>query len=404
MKWLIVVDKYLPEIMGGNVIYVERFIKALNESGHQVALLMATNKTDAPEYEKIDNVEIHRVYNKKGTVGPLRFRNRKLLTQKLQELLQNNQYDIVNTHTACLLTLNFLRERKKKYNFKLISTFHAVTTYEIIFDFKKYLTFQAFDLQEIITFPLKTILMYIYEYFTLKTTDSVVVMSEYVKGTIKSFFGNKFLDKVLVTGIGVTQSEYPQISKEEAREKLNLNKDETIFITVRRLAPRMGLLNLIKAFSQVKNENSRLLIIGKGELYSRLDKLIKKLKLENKVKILGFVDNENLNYYYCAADCFILPTEQLEGFGIVTIEALNYNLPVIGTPRGATPEILNKFDANLITKTHKAKDIAEKINYYITNKTNYDNINYKELVNVEYNWNKLITKITEQSLKEASYV
>lgn len=398
MKWLIIINKYIPEIVGGNVIYVERFIKALNEAGHQVTLLVTTSKKDFVEYEKINNVEIHRVYVENGATGPLRFSNRRLLNEKLDELLENNTYDIVNTHTACLLTLKFLRERKKKYNFKLISTFHAVVTYEIIFDFQKYITFQAFNLQEIILFPLKVILMYIFEYVTLKNTDSVVVMSEYVKGTIKSFFGKKFLDKVLITGIGVTQSEYPQISREEAREKLNLNKDENIFITVRRLALRMGLFNLIKAFSQVKDENSKLFIIGKGELYNKLDNLIKKLNLEDKVKLLGFVDNESLNYYYCAADCFILPTEQLEGFGIVTIEALNYNLPVIGTPKGATPEILNKFAPELITKSHRADDISEKINYYIENKDNYDKINYKELVNIEYNWNSLINMIIKENI------
>ncbi len=397
MKWLIVVGKYIPETVGGNVIYVERFIKDLIELGHEVTLLSETNNKDYPEYEEKNNLKIHRVYFKKGSISPLWYKNRDLFMEKLTSLLDTNNFDVVNPHVACALTLKFLRERKKNYNFKLISTFHAVHTYEIIFNYKKYITFQAFDLKEIVLFPIKTILMYIFEYFTLKYTDSVVVMSEYVKGTIKSFFGNRFLNKVKVTGIGVTQSEYQQISREEAREKLNLNKDETIFITVRRLDPRMGLFNLINAFSQVKNENAKLLIIGKGELYNRLDKLIKKLKLENKVKLLGFVDNENLNYYYCAADCFILPTEQLEGFGIVTIEALNYNLPVIGTPTGATPEILNKFDPNLITKTHKPNDIAEKINYYLENKTNYDNINYKELVNSEYNWTSIIDKIISNS-------
>lgn len=393
MKWLIVVDKYVPELIGGNVIYVERFIKALNELGHQVTLLMATNKKEYAEYEVIDNVEIHRIFQKKGNIGPLRFSNRQQFTEKLESLLQNNTYDIINTHSASLFTLKFMRKMKKKYNFKLVSTFHAVHTYEIIFDFKKYLTFQDYNFKEVLAFPVKTLLMYIYEYYTLKHTDSVVVMSEYVKGTIKSFFGNKFLDKVLVTGIGVTQSEYPQVSKDEAREKLNINKDETIFITVRRLALRMGLFNLIKAFSLVKDNNSKLYIIGKGDLYNKLNKLIIKLKLQEKVKLLGFVDNENLNCYYCAADCFILPTEQLEGFGIVTIEALNYNLPVIGTPRGATPEILNNFDANLITKTHNAEDIAEKINYYLANKDKYANVNYKEVVNNIYNWPTFINNI-----------
>lgn len=393
MKWLIIVDKYLPEIVGGNVIYVERFIEKLIELGHDVTLLLATNNKNYAEYEKINNLEIYRVYNPKGTVGPLRFKNRELLNLKLAELLENNGFNIVNAHTPTLFTFKFLRERKKKYNFKLISTIHAVVTYEVLFDIKKTILLESINLKELITFPLKIIILYLFEYFTLKYTDCAVVMSEYVKGTIKTFFGTKFLNKVLVTGIGVTQPEYAQIPKDEAREKLNLNKDETIFITVRRLVPRMGLFNLIKAFSYVKDKSAKLLIIGKGKLHSKLEKYINKLNLQDRVKLLGFVDNENLNCHYSAADCFILPTEQLEGFGIVTIEALNYNLPVIGTPMGATPEILNKFDANLITKTHKAEDIAEKISYYLENKVTYDNVNYKKTVNEEYNWELIIDKI-----------
>lgn len=393
MKWLIIVGKHSPEELGGTTVYVERYIKKLIELGHDVTLLTATNQKDYPEYEEINNLKIHRVYFPKGSISPLWFKNRALFVKKLISLLDTNDFDIVNPQVNCFLTSKFLRERKNKYSFKLLSTFHAVHTYEMLFDIKKYLTPRAFNYKELIKFFPKLILIYIFEYNSLKYTDKVIVMSEYVKDTIKSYFGNKFLDKVLVTGIGVTQSEYPQISREEAREKLNLNNDDTIFITVRRLVPRMGLFNLINAFAQGKDESAKLFIIGKGELYNNLDKLIKKLKLENKVKLLGFVDNENLNYYYCAADCFVLPTEQLEGFGIVTIEALNYDLPVIGTPRGATPEILNKFDPNLITKSHKANDIAEKINYYLTNKSNYDNIKYKELVNAEYDWNPIINKI-----------
>lgn len=393
MKWLILTSKYVPEIVGGNVIYVERFIKKLLDLGHEVTLLTGTNKKDFVEYEKQGNLEIYRVYNKRGSVSSIHFENRDVLMKKLLFLLENNNYDVVNTHSAALLTVKFLKERKKKYNFKLLSTFHAVLTYEIMYNMKKYLAFNSIDLKELLIFPLRVLLTYFYEYNTLKYTDKAIVMSEYVKGTVKSFFGNKFLNKVLVTGIGVTQSDYPQIPRKEAREKLGLSQNETIFITVRRLAPRMGLFNLIKSFSMVKDSSSRLFIVGKGELYNKLNKLVVKLNLQEKVKLLGFVDDENLNYYYCAADCFILPTEQLEGFGIVTIEALNYNLPVIGTPKGATPEILNKFAPELITKTHKAKDIAEKINYYLENQNKYDNVNYKELVNSEYDWKLIINNI-----------
>lgn len=396
MKWLIIIDKYIPDVVGGNVIYIERFIKGLIELGHEVVLLASTNRTDCPEYEKFNNFEIYRIYVKEGSIGPLRFKDRNLLTQKFLSLVDNNNFDVVNTHTAYLLNLNFLRERKKKYNFKLVSTFHAVHTYELLFNMQKHLSFGAISYREMAVFPVKFILSYIFEYNSLKYADSVIVMSKYVKSTVNKFLGNKFLDKILVSAIGVSKIQNLEpISKQEAGKKLQLKPDETLFLTVRRLVPRMGLFNMIKAFSLLENNFARLLIVGKGELYGKLDKYIKKLNLQNKINLLGFVDNDLLHYYYSAADCFILPTEQLEGFGIVTIEALSYNVPVIGTPRGATPEILEKFDKNLITKSHLPEDIAEKMEYFLVNKDKYSNINYKDLVNVEYNWTSIINKIID---------
>lgn len=393
MKWLILIDKYLPEVVGGNVIYVKRFVEKLIERGEDVTLLTTTGLKNTPAYEEINHLKIHRIYNNDGKVGPLRFKSREIFTQKVEELIKKENFDIVNTHTACLLTLNFLKNVKKDYNFKLLSTYHAIHSYEILFNLKKYLSIKTFNLKEICLFLPKILSMYTYEYYTAKYTDKIIVMSEYVKNTIRNFLGNKYLNKVSVTGIGVTEPEFKQISKEEAREKLHLNRDKTIFITVRRLAPRMGLFNLIKAFYLSNNENSELYIIGKGEFYKKLNIYIKKLKIENKIKLTGYVDDETLNKYYCAADCFILPTEELEGFGIVTIEALNYNLPVIGTPKGATPEILSKFKNNLLTDSHSPKDIAKKIKNYLANKDFYDRIDYKEKINKEYNWNTIIDKI-----------
>lgn len=391
MKWLIVVDKYIPELVGGNVVYVERFIKALNESGHQVTLLMGTNKKEFVEYEKIDNVEVYRIFLPNG-VTALRFNAKKMLTQKTKELLDNGQYDCLNVHCGFALNIDFIKNYRKKV--KIIYTMHTLDLYENIFDLIKSIKTFNINLMNLLKFPFKILANIYYEFNTLKYSHKTIVMSEFVKNYVLKFFGNKYKDKILVTGIGVTPiSNLQRVSKDKAREKLDLKKDETIFITVRRLAPRMGLFNLIKAFSCIKDDNSRLFIVGKGDLYNKLDNYIKKLNLQNKITLSGFVENDLLHYYYCASDCFILPTEELEGFGISTIEALSYNLPVIGTPKGATPEILTRFDTNLITKTHKAQDIAEKINYYLENQEKYNNLEFDEMVNEYYNWNTLIDKI-----------
>lgn len=396
MKWLIVTSGYTDVTVGGNVIYIERFIKALIDNGHEVTLLAGTPKKDFVEHEQNGNLEIYRIFLPEA-VTALRFDSKKIFTEKTRELLEKKQYDYLNTHCGFALNIDFIKNCRNKV--KVIYTLHTLDFYENTFDLIKSVKMLDLKPMQLLKYPFKVLANIYYEFNTFKYSYKTVVMSNFVKDYVLKFFGKKYEDKILVTGIGITPiSNLQRISKDEARTKLGIKNDETIFITVRRLAPRMGLFNLIKAFSYIKDDSSRLFIVGKGKLHNKLNDYIKKLNLQDKVTLLGYVENDLLHYYYCASDCFILPTEELEGFGISTIEALSYNLPVIGTPRGATPEILNKFDVNLITKSHLPKDIAEKINYYLKNIGNYKNLNFDKKVNEYYNWTAIVDKITGETI------
>lgn len=393
MKWLVLIDKYIPEFVGGHVKYTERFAKELVKLGHKVTILTASCNPDLNTYEIIDGMEIHRVHVKKGFLGPLRLKNRNLFNEKLLSLLKENTYDVVDVQ-GFILTLNFLRTKRKKFRFKLLHTVHAPHFYEIIYNLTKSLSLGKLDLKELIKLPVKVPVTYLLEFCAIKYSDKTIVMSEYMKNLVKTFFGTRFLDKIHVSAIGVSDlTSLEKISKSLAREKLNLNSNDKIFITVRRLAPRMGLQNSIEAFSYMEDFSAKLIIIGEGELYNKLDKCIRDKNLQDRVILAGFIEDERLHYYYCAADCFILPTETLEGFGIVTIEALSYGLSVISTPKGASPEILNKFCPDLITKDHKAKSIYEKINYFLDNIEKFNQTNYAGKVREEYNWTKIIENI-----------
>ena len=70
--------------------------------------------------------------------------------------------------------------------------------------------------------------------------------------------------------------------------------------------------------------------------------------MEEHVRLIGFVPEDRLADYYRAAELFVLPTVALEGFGLVTVEALACGTPVLGTPVGATPEILEALDRRLV--------------------------------------------------------
>jgi glycosyltransferase involved in cell wall biosynthesis len=155
----------------------------------------------------------------------------------------------------------------------------------------------------------------------------------------------------------------PAADKAQIRRELGIAPDRRVLFTVRRLAPRMGLDNLIAAMPAVaaKFPNALLLIGGKGPEASKLTNLIASLNIGTHVKLLGFIPDELLAGYFQAADLFVLPTTALEGFGLVTVEALAAGVPVVGTPVGATPEILSELDRRLIATGTGPDSLADAI-------------------------------------------
>lgn len=112
-----------------------------------------------------------------------------------------------------------------------------------------------------------------------------------------------------------------------------------ILLTVRRLVPRMGIENLIEAMPAVLREfpTARLIVGGDGPCREDLERRAKGLPVE----FAGYVPDDDLPGLYRKADVFVLPTRELEGFGLVAIEAMACGTPVLGTPVGAIPEVLD---------------------------------------------------------------
>jgi glycosyltransferase involved in cell wall biosynthesis len=115
---------------------------------------------------------------------------------------------------------------------------------------------------------------------------------------------------------------------------------------------------LLRAVARLRDDGVpvSLVVGGEGSLRSHLEELTAALSLGDRVRFAGFVPEALLPRYYQAADAFVLPTVSLEGFGLVTVEALACGTPVLGTPVGATPEILRRLDAPLLFRD--ASDLA----------------------------------------------
>ncbi|MBD3349563.1 MAG: glycosyltransferase, partial [Candidatus Eisenbacteria bacterium] len=100
--------------------------------------------------------------------------------------------------------------------------------------------------------------------------------------------------------------------------------------------------------------------------------------------------------YYQAADAFVLPTTAMEGFGSSTVEALSVNLPVIGTPAGATPEILEAIDPRLLTNDASAEGIADGIMRWLEWRSeDPDPSRYRREVLEKYAWPRVVEGVED---------
>ncbi|MBW1989829.1 MAG: glycosyltransferase family 4 protein [Deltaproteobacteria bacterium] len=134
--------------------------------------------------------------------------------------------------------------------------------------------------------------------------------------------------------------------------------------TLRNLEPRMGLEALLYAMARLEADQPgrfSLLLGGSGPEQQRLAALRKKLSLERAVDLAGFIPGKDLPGHYQRAHFFVLPSADLEGFGLVTAESLACGTPVLGTPVGATPEILSGLDPGLVFADPSPEAMAQGI-------------------------------------------
>lgn len=109
-------------------------------------------------------------------------------------------------------------------------------------------------------------------------------------------------------------------------------KTNSIFnvLAIGRLTYYKGHEVLIKAAASTKNIN--IFIIGKGEQRIRLENLIQKLKLEDRVFLLGYQSDPQMHHLMQKADCICLPSlERTEAFGLVLLEGMHHSKPIIAS-------------------------------------------------------------------------
>ena len=191
--------------------------------------------------------------------------------------------------------------------------------------------------------------------------DRVIVLSTAFRDVLCERYGVS-PDRIRIVPGGVDADRFDvPLSASEARSKLGWPTDRPVVLCVRRLAKRMGLSALIDAMTNVRRNvpDVVLLIAGKGPLADALDAQIAARGVQDHVRLLGFVPDDDLPLAYRAADCSIVPTEALEGFGLITLESLAAGTPVLVTPVGGLPETVRDLNEDLVLENSSAEALTE---------------------------------------------
>jgi len=388
LKILMVSDIIFEDVEGGSGRMVTEISNELAKRGHIVFNLTRQKKGFLP-YQRINSREVYRyrIYPenlvKSAWVSYFDVKN------IINKILENNSIDIINYHHP--LSGFIVRNIKKIRNIPQVYNFYSPwhVEYEIR---AKYANSPKLSV-EMGSYIRRKI-----EKNVLSSCEKIILLSEYTIELIKEYHKMSD-DKIILIKGGVDIERFcPAEDKFAVRSELNLPLDKKILLTVRNLVPRMGLENLLCAFSEVLKDDKNIFLVigGAGYLEKKLKELANDLRINNFVNFAGFIPDELLPKYYQSADLFILPTYALEGFGLVTIEALSCGLPVLGTPVGGTVEILSKLD--LLFDSNSKDAMVRKIKEFLRlDKKEVENLSNKcrQYVVENYSWDKIIDKIEE---------
>jgi len=179
-----------------------------------------------------------------------------------------------------------------------------------------------------------------------KGVDHLTYLGEFTRQAISKALTDKSIKEMVKIAPGIDTAHFiPQPDGMQKRKELGL-QDKKIIISVGRLVHRKGQDKLIEAMPDVlrKIPNAHLLIVGEGPYKNHLEKLVNKLSLKENITFAGRIMYDRLPSYLSAADLFAMPSRsrffglEVEGLGIVYLEASACGIPVLAGNSGGAPD------------------------------------------------------------------
>jgi glycosyltransferase involved in cell wall biosynthesis len=365
MRILQITNSFYPVIGGQEKVVIETS-KKLVEKGHEVTVLTSNYLIEGP-YKNFEDLEGIKIIRLKNTLWLGGYGYVKDLKKWLMKNYGN--FDIAHCHGYNRYMAEFSLKFLKKRIPLIFSPHGFIHTKKNMF-FKK-IHDKSFGR-------------------LIKKADMCTALTKldynfYNKLGVEK---NKILD--LPNGIDIEKfSKNDKNIVSQFKKKFGIKKDFLLYVG--RIHESKGLQYVVDA---IKSLDIQLIIIGTDSGYKEsLEKKIRMLNLQNKIKFIGPLEERYLISAYKSCKAFVLFSEW-EGFGIVVIEAMAAGKPVIVSNRGSLPHLVKDGKNGIVVKFKDVKDLKDKIKFILENEKEAKKIAKKgKEFSKDYSWKKIINKL-----------
>ncbi|CAI6082068.1 GDP-mannose-dependent alpha-(1-6)-phosphatidylinositol monomannoside mannosyltransferase [Paenibacillus sp. JJ-100] len=314
-----------------------------------------------------------------------------VLTNKINNAVESEQFDqksdfqiirkrifsdsnkrmMIFSQLILLMQLILLKWRKNTKEIHFVNIFPvglAGPLMKFLFRVKYFPYVHGLDVMGMVNSRLFPLLLFI-----LKRADKVIANSQYTKSKLVELGIAESQIVIIPPGLNVNKLSADTGSEEDIRAKYDLH-GKKVMITVSRLVERKGHDVTLKAVSHIVKRipNLKYVICGDGPYKEELERLVIQYGLDSVVVFTGRTTDHELHQLYECSDLFIMPSRDIkekgdvEGFGIVFLEANYYRLPVIAGNSGGIPDAVKDNITGYLVDPVNDEEIAMRIEQLIT--------------------------------------
>ena len=197
------------------------------------------------------------------------------------------------------------------------------------------------------------------------TTDSLSYLGNFTRTAISRALTKNSASAMVKIAPGIDVEHFKPVDSSALREQLGVSKKKVI-VSVGRLVHRKGQDHLIEAMPQILkvHPDAHLVLVGQGPYLEHLAKLVAANQLQDSVSFIGRIQYQELPQYICMGDIFAMPSRsrfmglEVEGLGIVYLEASACGLPVIAGKSGGAPDAVIEGSTGVVVDGTSNDEIA----------------------------------------------